>query len=80
LTSVGFILFCRVMSELLEKIEAFLKAKGMSATAFGKAALGDPRFVSDLRKGTRSVTMRTNDTVLAFIAEHEANAGRADAA
>ncbi len=80
MTPVGFILFCRVMNELLEKIEAFLKAKKMSPTAFGKAALGDPRFVSDLRNKNRSVTMRTNMRVLAFIEQHEASAGQADAA
>jgi hypothetical protein len=35
----------------LKQIEVFLKRSGMSATAFGRAALNDPNFVHDLRIG-----------------------------
>lgn len=35
----------------LSEIERFLAASGMTATAFGKAALKDPNFVFDLRGG-----------------------------
>lgn len=34
-------------------VEAFLAHTGMSATTFGKEALGDPVFVFDLRNGRR---------------------------
>jgi len=33
------------------QIESFLETTGMTATAFGKNALGDPNFVFDLRNG-----------------------------
>ncbi len=38
-------------SPFLETVEAFLKNTGMSPTAFGKSAIGDPNFVLDLRRG-----------------------------
>ena len=38
-------------SPLLTKIDAFLARTGLSATAFGKAAVGDPNFVRELRGG-----------------------------
>lgn len=38
----------------LAEIEAFLKASGMTATAFGKEAVSDPNFVFDLRRGRRA--------------------------
>jgi hypothetical protein len=37
--------------ELLERIERYLKEYDVSATRFGRRALGDPRFVLELRKG-----------------------------
>lgn len=67
MTTVGFFLFSTVMSDLLPKIEAFLEANKMSPTAFGKASVGDPCFVGDLRRGRR-VWPDTADKVLAFIA------------
>ena len=39
--------------QLLTEIEAFLETHEMSATAFGKSALNDPPFVSQLRDGRR---------------------------
>lgn len=36
---------------LLDEIEQFLVRTGMTATAFGKEAMGDPRFVFQLREG-----------------------------
>jgi hypothetical protein len=36
---------------LLHRIELFLKLSGMKPTRFGREALGDPRFVFDLRFG-----------------------------
>jgi hypothetical protein len=36
---------------LLRKVERFLAATGMPPTRFGRIVAGDPRFVSDLRRG-----------------------------
>jgi hypothetical protein len=36
---------------LLAEIDRFLNKTGMTPTAFGKAAIGDPNFVRDLRGG-----------------------------
>ena len=36
---------------LIRKIEVFLRRTGMHATTFGRQAVRDPRFVSDLRNG-----------------------------
>jgi len=40
-------------SSLLRDIEKFLKATGTAPTAFGRNAMGDSKFVSDLRRGRR---------------------------
>lgn len=37
--------------ELLERIESYLRERHVAATRFGRNALGDPRFVLELRKG-----------------------------
>ena len=39
--------------DLLKRIERHLKITHMSATRFGRRAVGDPRFVLDLRAGRR---------------------------
>ena len=36
---------------LLRRIETYLARHDLSPSRFGRAALGDPRFVADLRKG-----------------------------
>jgi 2,4-dienoyl-CoA reductase-like NADH-dependent reductase (Old Yellow Enzyme family) len=48
------------------EIEAFLAESGMNATAFGRAALNDPSFVGDLKKG-RKPNLGIVDRVHAFI-------------
>ena len=50
----------------LADIEAFLKESGMSATFFGKAAVSDPNFVGDVRRG-RKVHLDLVDQVDAYI-------------
>lgn len=57
------------------EVEAFLDRTGMSATAFGKAALSDPSFVLELR-ARRAPNLKTVERVCAFMAEHEAPAER----
>jgi hypothetical protein len=52
--------------ELLERIERYLKARQMSATRFGRRAIGDPRFVLDLRMGRRP-RRRTLEKVESFL-------------
>lgn len=53
--------------KLLERIERHLKETHMSATRFGRRAVGDPRFVLDLRLGRRP-RRRTLEKVEAFLA------------
>jgi len=52
--------------ELLERIETFLAETHLPETKFGRHALGDPRFVADLRAG-RHPRPATEDRVLAFL-------------
>jgi len=57
------------MSEIAtfrSKVEDFLAATGLSASQLGTKALGDPRFVYDLREG-REPRTETRKTVLKFI-------------
>lgn len=53
---------------VLSEIEQYLSQRGVSATAFGREALGDHRFVFRLRSGA-GITDRTIDRVRAFMAE-----------
>ena len=48
------------------RVEAFLVKTGMRASDFGREAIGDPNFVTHLRRG-RSPTLATADKVTAFI-------------
>jgi 2,4-dienoyl-CoA reductase-like NADH-dependent reductase (Old Yellow Enzyme family) len=48
---------------LLRRIEKYLKRSGTPATRFGREAVHDPRFVTDLRNGReprRATTMRVH--------------------
>lgn len=56
-----------LQQELISKIEAFLMRAEMSPTAFGKKALGDPNFVSDMREGSRAPNIRTIQAIEEFI-------------
>jgi hypothetical protein len=55
--------------ELLAEIAAFCERSSMSAATFGKQAMGDPRFVYDIRSG-RQCLPRTVEKARAFIAAH----------
>lgn len=55
---------------LLGKVERCLRRTGFTPTRFGRACLGDPRFVFDLRSG-REPRLVTHTRVLAFIAQLE---------
>lgn len=53
---------------MLREVEQFLVLTGKSPSRFGRQALGDPRFVFDLRNG-RSPREETARRVSAIIAE-----------
>ena len=55
---------------LLIEIDRFLRRSGISATGFGRQAMGDPRFVSDLRRG-RVPGRRVRQRARAFIAARD---------
>jgi hypothetical protein len=53
----------------LPAIEKFLSETGISASGFGKAALGDPMFVRDLRLTGRKIKPKTRRELEAFMAK-----------
>lgn len=60
----------RMVAEFLADIDTFLARSGMSATAFGKVAVGDPNFVNDVRTG-RAPSLRLVERVYEFIRSHD---------
>ena len=52
--------------ELLDQIETFLTKQRMPPSKFGRLAVGDPRFVEDLRGG-RLPRAKTCDRVKRYI-------------
>jgi 2,4-dienoyl-CoA reductase-like NADH-dependent reductase (Old Yellow Enzyme family) len=55
---------------LLQRIERHLRRTRMPATRFGREAMGDPRFVSDLRRG-REPSARTIARAIAWLDREE---------
>ena len=51
---------------LLKEVEKYLRQNGIPPTRFGRDAVGDPRFVLDLRNG-RDPRPRTVARVRAFL-------------
>lgn len=62
----------RVVSDrdVLNRVEAFLSSHGIPPATFGRAAMGDPRFVFDLRAG-RQLRVRTRQRVRRYLARQE---------
>ena len=60
---------------LLSAIEKYLRRTDMPPTRFGREAVGDPRFVGDLRRG-REPRPATVTRVAAYIAEHQPQEAR----
>ena len=56
--------------KLLDRIEKHLKQRHMSPTRFGRRAVGDPRFVLDLRAGRRP-RLRTRKKVEIYLANSD---------
>lgn len=62
--------------ELLEQIETFLDRTRIPPSKFGRMAVGDPRFVEDLRSGRRPRD-RTQQRVRAYLSDHPERPQRA---
>lgn len=58
---------------LIDEIDAFRSRNGMTASAFGRAAVGDPNFIGDLHKG-RMPSLILIDRVREFMQSQEAAA------
>lgn len=58
--------------ELLEQIETYLVRTKTPPSKFGRMAVGDPRFVEDLRSGRRP-RRRTQERVKLYIAGSDAS-------
>ena len=56
------------------RLNAFLGSTGLSPTTFGMKALGDPNLMRQL-DGGRSLSLRTADRVLAFVADYDLGSG-----
>lgn len=61
---------------LLSEIEAFISAKAMAATTFGRLAVNDGKFVGRLRDNG-NITFATAERVRTFIRENAPRPGRA---
>ena len=59
---------------LLRQIERYIRESGMPPTRFGREAVGDPRFVHDLRLG-REPRPKTAARVVAWLREHPVEGG-----
>ena len=56
------------------RVRVFLGRTGVSPTTFGMKALGDPNLMRQL-DGGRSLSLRTADRVLAFVADYDLDSG-----
>ena len=56
------------------RVSAFLRRTGLRPTTFGMKALGDPSLMRQLDRG-RSLSLRTADRILKFMAEYERDPG-----
>lgn len=63
------------MASLIQKIEAFMEATGLSEWQFGEAALNDKHLIRQLRSG-RDLRMSTVERINRFMAEHPSNAAQ----
>jgi hypothetical protein len=67
------------VESFLQDIENYLARTGMSASAFGRAAVGDPSFVLDLRNG-RAPNLRLAARINDFMQAHPQHASEDSAA
>ena len=62
--------------QFASRLSAFLRRTGLRPTTFGRMALGDPNLVRQI-DGGRSLSLKTADRVLAFMAEYDGDSGGA---
>ncbi|GAC1340973.1 MAG: hypothetical protein NVSMB18_12120 [Acetobacteraceae bacterium] len=62
-------------SLLLQEIEHFLGESRMTASAFGREAVGDNKFVTRIQRGA-GITLSTVERAESFIAAYRSQAGR----
>ena len=60
--------------QFISRVSAFLGRSGLSPTALGKKAVGDPDLMRQIGRD-RSPSLRTADRILAFIAERDGASG-----
>lgn len=58
-----------LQQQFAAEVAAFIKAKNLTPTWFGKQAAGDPSFVFELEKG-RAPNLRTIERVRGWMASH----------
>ena len=63
-----------VEQQFNSRVRVFLGRTGVSPTTFGMKALGDPNLMRQL-DGGRSLSLRTADRVLAFVADYDLDSG-----
>ena len=56
--------------ELLEQVESYLARTRIPPSKFGRMALGDPRFVDDLRAG-RKLRRKTQERVRCYLTQSQ---------
>lgn len=59
--------------ELLEQVEIYLARTRVPPSTFGRMALGDPRFVDDLRAG-RKLRRKTQERVRCYLTQARSGA------
>ena len=59
--------------DYLDYFEAFLAGPGadLSKTRFGYAAVGDPSFITNMRKGERQIKLATIERAFDFVAKYK---------
>ncbi|MBI3112900.1 MAG: hypothetical protein HYZ04_00115, partial [Rhodospirillales bacterium] len=62
-----------IQSELLQEIQAFVRATGIAETTFGRLAANDGKLVARLRDG-KGITTRTVEKIRAYLTAHGATA------
>ncbi|MDE2678583.1 MAG: hypothetical protein OXI76_11810 [Gemmatimonadota bacterium] len=60
--------------QFISRVSAFSGRSGVSPTAFGTKAVGDPNLMRQIGRG-RSPSLRTADRILAFIAGQDGASG-----